>query len=231
MRKNRTMRVAALLLALTLITSCFVGGTMAKYITTQSGYSRARVAHWGFNEATENELENLFDAEDETGIVEEDVVGGFLIAPGTTGSVTFTMVSADADTAPEVAYRIHCDTDGSAVLSDELEDAMAFYFDDENMVEELTFEELQTKIVEAFTDGTFDEDSDIAFNEMERDYPAGTDVPDALKNGAEHTIIWKWVFEENEDARDTDLGNNAIADLEGINLDMNITVQQLDDEP
>ena len=32
MKKNRTMRVAALLLALTLMTSCFVGGTFAKYM-------------------------------------------------------------------------------------------------------------------------------------------------------------------------------------------------------
>lgn len=47
MKKNRTMRAAALLLALTLMTSCFVGGTFAKYTTSDSATDTARVAKWG----------------------------------------------------------------------------------------------------------------------------------------------------------------------------------------
>ena len=33
MKKNSTMRIAAVLMVLTLMTSCFVGGTFAKYTT------------------------------------------------------------------------------------------------------------------------------------------------------------------------------------------------------
>lgn len=36
-RKNRLTRTSGVLLVLTLITSCFVGGTFAKYISEGSG--------------------------------------------------------------------------------------------------------------------------------------------------------------------------------------------------
>lgn len=41
------MRVAGLLLALVLVTSCFVGGTFAKYVTSGHGNDSARAAKWG----------------------------------------------------------------------------------------------------------------------------------------------------------------------------------------
>ena len=41
------MRVAGLLLALVLVTSCFVGGTFAKYVTSGGGTDHARVAKFG----------------------------------------------------------------------------------------------------------------------------------------------------------------------------------------
>lgn len=47
MKKNWTMRVALLVVALTLITSCFVGGTFAKYVTGASYEDTARVAKFG----------------------------------------------------------------------------------------------------------------------------------------------------------------------------------------
>ena len=43
-KKNWTLRAAVLMLALVLITSCFVGGTFAKYVTSGSGTDSARVA-------------------------------------------------------------------------------------------------------------------------------------------------------------------------------------------
>lgn len=46
MKKNRTMRVAVLMLALTLVTCCFVGSTFAKYTSTASGSDSINVAKW-----------------------------------------------------------------------------------------------------------------------------------------------------------------------------------------
>lgn len=46
-KTGKTMRVAGLLLALVLVTSCFVGGTFAKYVTSGTGTDSARVAKFG----------------------------------------------------------------------------------------------------------------------------------------------------------------------------------------
>lgn len=46
-KKHWTLRAAGLLFALVLITSCFVGGTFAKYVTSKSASDIARVARFG----------------------------------------------------------------------------------------------------------------------------------------------------------------------------------------
>lgn len=46
-KKNVLMRSAGLLLALVLVTSCFVGSTFAKYVTSGDAGDNARVAKWG----------------------------------------------------------------------------------------------------------------------------------------------------------------------------------------
>ena len=47
MKKNRIMRVFSVLLALTLISTCAISGTFAKYVTKAEGEDAARVAKWG----------------------------------------------------------------------------------------------------------------------------------------------------------------------------------------
>ena len=92
MKKNRTLRVSALLLALTLITTCFVGGTFAKYTSSTTGSDDATVAKWSFHVgstefATTDPTTfafNLFDTIRDTVGDENDVVAG-KIAPGTAG--------------------------------------------------------------------------------------------------------------------------------------------------
>lgn len=46
-RNNKLMKASGVLLVLTLITSCFVGGTLAKYVSEGEGKDSARVAKWG----------------------------------------------------------------------------------------------------------------------------------------------------------------------------------------
>ena len=47
MKKNRMMRLASILLVATLMSTCTISGTFAKYVTTASGSDTARVAKWG----------------------------------------------------------------------------------------------------------------------------------------------------------------------------------------
>ena len=47
MKKNKMMRIASILMVATLITTCAISGTFAKYVTKASGEDKARVAKWG----------------------------------------------------------------------------------------------------------------------------------------------------------------------------------------
>lgn len=57
MEKNRMMRLASALLILTLLTTCMISGTFAKYTTQATGEDTARVAKWG---VTVNVTSDLF---------------------------------------------------------------------------------------------------------------------------------------------------------------------------
>jgi len=97
MKTNKVMRAAALMLSLTLVSSCFVGGTFAKYVSEATGRDTARVAKWAFevNDADitdENTFTfDLFETVNDTGNTSEDDVvaangSDQIIAPGTEGS-------------------------------------------------------------------------------------------------------------------------------------------------
>ncbi len=120
MRKAKTMRAALVLLALTLITSCFVGGTFAKYVTSSDGKDSARVAKWGVSIAMSNtdetETSQLFideyTADNTTAAIgtysvatndtDENTVD--VVAPGTSGKMTFSIIGT-----PEVDVKVNVD--------------------------------------------------------------------------------------------------------------------------
>ena len=122
MKKNWTMRVAVLMVALTLITSCFVSSTYAKYVVGSSIDETARVAKFG---VTITAAGTLFDTTylavaggntpggtaPSTGLTVESSNSDKLVAPGTKNDtgVTFTVAGQ-----PEVAVRVFMDIDANA---------------------------------------------------------------------------------------------------------------------
>ena len=104
---KKTTRVLVALLALTLVTSCFVGGTFAKYVTSiEEAADNARVAKWGVSgTVTGGAFATSYEAHDgetELDITVESSTEDKLVAPGTNG--TFTGVSLTG--TPEVAVKI-----------------------------------------------------------------------------------------------------------------------------
>ena len=110
MKKNLAMRVASLVVVCTLITSCLVSSTFAKYTSSASATaSTATVAKWKVNVAgtditTGNPTVtfNLFDTtnrKDTGGINTEDDVAAGKIAPGTEGSFALKVENASEVTA------------------------------------------------------------------------------------------------------------------------------------
>ena len=238
MKKTKFMRAALLLLVLTLITSCFVGGTFAKYTTSTTGSDSARVAYWGFDQDASTTI-NLFDGV-YNNVKASGEVDGFskVIAPGTSKSSTFAFGYTNYKTneikAPEVAYTFVVSTDGSncseniqnnANIQWKLDGVLAPAVgteDDANYAAAGSWKALIAAI-EAL-DG----------NKTDNRYEPNT-LPKAFESAGlnEHTVGWEWVFhtDATADTTDTDMGNatdlNA-PDLANVTLKITITATQID---
>lgn len=119
MFKSKTIRVAGLLLALTLVTSCFVGGTFAKYTTAAKGEDTARVAKFGVTLATSGEVfgEDYAITGDAEGAdmiansgtytVSSSEEGKNVVAPGTKGVLNLITISGTPEVAIEVTATLN----------------------------------------------------------------------------------------------------------------------------
>lgn len=216
MKKNRTMRVAAVLLALTLITSCFVGGTFAKYVTNGTGSDSARVAKFGVTVTANGEtFAETYAKEDGTEAIGANSVvsaDGDVVAPGTKGD----MVSMTLAGTPEVAVKVTYV--GTLDLGDNWMVDGAFYcpititVNDEpiNGTDYESADEFEAA-VKAVIDG------------YSKEYAAGTDLSAAGADSLK--ISWAWTFEGDND-KDTKLGNAETAAT--ISLSVDTTVTQID---
>lgn len=108
MKKNWTMRLGVTLLALTLITSCFVGGTFAKYTTSGSGDDTARVAKFG---VTVTATGSTFATEYTSGqpgyenvTVVKSGTADKVVAPGTYGQMTGIKITGQPEVAVKITY-------------------------------------------------------------------------------------------------------------------------------
>lgn len=221
MKKNKMMRAASALMVATLLTTSVISGTFAKYTTSANTQDSARVAVWGFQPTTIN-ISNLFKNEYDSTVKSGDVYHYDVIAPGTTGSAIFGFTYGGSVDAPEVAYTFSVDTEGSSCSE--------FIENNPNILWKLDsgewgkWEDLLSNIkgLSGNSSGT-------------KEYAPG-ELPAAFnKTTYEHTVTWKWIFDENAsnketttrntDTNDTEMGNDGTA---GVNLKITITATQKD---
>ena len=211
MKKNRTMRVAVLMLALTLITCCFVGSTFAKYTSTYNGQDTVVVAKWDVASNVDGaETFTLFntvkdsDAENN----ETDVATG-MIAPGTTGEFTYE-VSNSSDVTAE--YTITFTITWACGLT-------------------------ATDLVFTVEDGyTLVADNSVPGKTTYTIKATGSEnVTDVISMGEaanEITITWTWAFDADDTTVDNAIGE-AAKDAENnaartVTVDTQIVVNQVD---
>ncbi len=222
MKKNTMMRIASALLVLTLLSTCAISGTFAKYVTTATGDDSARVANWGFTTTTMN-ISNLFanaykynETAAATGEESTSVVGtssADVIAPGTAGSATFKFAYDGQEAAPEVAYNFEVSTTGSECATD-IQSNTAITWSLDNGAYG-TWNELIAAIEKL--DGSEEGAKEYAPGELPTGFSASDDV---------HTISWKWDFaKEGNDSTDTALGNKAT--LDSVKLVITVTATQV----
>lgn len=237
-KNNALMRASGILLVLTLGTSCFVGGTFAKYVSEDRGVDTARVAKWGVEVAVEEGVEGLFADSYDKHYVESNLSGDTVVsstemdvfAPGTSGELGTTSITG----VPEVAVKVV--TDAKVTVSNW------------NITAGNNGEEFYCPLIFTITDGEGNETkvSGITYNSgygdaagsadsfakqlenvieeaYSKEFAAGTKLGEQLTN---FTISWEWPYVgEGEDAnysstswtsqssqtdeKDTLLGNKA----------------------
>lgn len=215
-KKHWTLRAAGLLFALVLITSCFVSGTFAKYVTSKSASDYARVAKFGVViEAQDNTAFKTTYATDADGLsIGANSVAtstrDSLVAPGTKedNAVTFS-ISGE----PEVAVRVALTMTGTDVVlnAGTYPDLTTPNPKDKFILTEPYYPVVFTlkKDGSEPISGTISE-INTKLGALPKDYKAGTDL------GAEfgtYTLSWEWAFEDtaiaNKDQADTLLGTLA----------------------
>lgn len=225
MKKNWAMRVGVALVALTLITSCFVGGTFAKYTKAGTGEDSARVAKFGVD-ITANGATFADAYQDEkvaytatTATVVADTEGTKVVAPGTKGNMTSMTLTGAPEVDVEVKYT------ATVTLNDKWEDKDGnFYFPITVKVNN-TVVDLSAATDAAGVKAKVEE----AINAYTKTYDANTDLSSV---GADSLAVsWEWPFSTSDanDVKDTYLGDQAAAGSAAtISLEVKTTVSQID---
>ncbi len=223
MKKNKTMRLASVLLVMVLLSTCVIGGTFAKYTRQINNQDSARVARWGFGGENEHiAITNLFM--NAYGDTVKGTGDANVIAPGTGNTATFQFIFTDelgTAEAPEVAYTISVDAG-----EDTCPDAIAGNGSIKWAVvqgEVTDFTTIDTKEWGSWEDMIAEIESLDGSATGEQEYAPGSELPPVSANP--YTVAWKWDFDGN-DAGDTVMGNEK--NLAEVVLKITITATQKD---
>lgn len=222
-KKINFLRAGALTMVLALGTTCFMSGTLAKYVTSGQGSDSARVAKFGVTITANGETFAQTYAthnEDVVGTIANSVVTSDntdLVAPGTNGNMTSMTLTGTPEVAVEVAYEATFD------LSENWVDQNGNYYCPlEITVGEKTIKGLDYKNI---TD--FEAKVKEAIDGYKANYPANTN----LSGVAVPAVSWAWPFSTSadNDVRDTFLGDQAAAsNAATVQLTVKTTVTQID---
>lgn len=236
MKKNGFMKASAFLLISTMITSCFVGNTFAKYVSEGEGDDAARVAKWGVVvNITGDGFKTIYGKHDVPANVGDTVVSSNeekVVAPGTSG----TFGGIEITGTPEVAVRIETTADvqlsGWNVGSGgDFYCPLIFNIGDEKI------NGLDYSLSTAGGENSFQNAIKTAIqNATTKEVDAGTNLS-AI--GEDITYSWEWPFENSSgsatiqsDELDTILGNNAAdgdpSNDPKITITVTTTVTQID---
>lgn len=234
-KSNKLMRVSGVLLVLTLITSCFVGGTFAKYVSEGKGDDTARVAKWGVEVKVKGDgFKTEYGKDDVNSSIRGSTVisssENKVVAPGTKGTFGGIKITGK----PEVAVQIKTTADVKFEnwdVEDQFYCPMVFTIG-ETEINGLDYSKNTAGGANSFAAAIKKAIQDATSKEIE----AGTNLSEI---GEDITYSWEWPFEgatgtgcNQSDELDTKLGNNA-ADADSgndpkVTIEVKTTVTQID---
>lgn len=181
-KRSNVARLGVLVLALTLITTCLVGGTLARYVTEVDGSAKAVVAKWAFDAknsnktiATESFVIDLGDTTNRSAYPTTDIKEG-VIAPGTTGSFDIVLDGTGSEVGIDYTVKLAAKA-GSPAMPDDMVFSFAPITDSNKGVK-----------LASLTDETGTIDYTAAANGMQKTI----------------TVYWSWAFDENDTATAND---------------------------
>lgn len=218
MRKNRMMRAASVLLVLTLLTTCMISATFAKYTTEASGEDAARVAKWGVEVGSSGSLFDVQYATDDTtaagitySVISSAAPQDNLVAPGTKNGdgITFT-IKGTPEVAVEVAVDVTAEDDVFLAAG-----TYANLTDGDNATATFDLANAYYPVVYTLADGkgTKLAEGNLAAIEtyleaLSGKYAPNTDLATTLGTNTNksadgtYTLTWAWAFDDNNGAND-----------------------------
>ena len=233
-RKNHTLKLAGILLALVLVTSCFVGGTFAKYVTSGTGKDTARVAKFGVTVTANG---TMFAKEYDTGtenvkgtiaksVVSDKTDDKNLVAPGTSGNMVSMTLAGKPEVAVNVRYTANVTLSNNWVYKTGENADEEFYCPIKIKVGDEIYFGYDYPSAERFKNAV-----ETAINGYSDNYAPGTDLTKAKAPA----VSWAWAFEDKAadakqtDVKDTYLGDQAAkGNAATIDLEVVTTVTQID---
>lgn len=224
--KFNFIRAGALTMVLAMGTTCFMSGTLAKYVTSGTGGDTARVAKFGVTVDAGGQMFKTDYAKDDSSfsLAAHTVVSSNsdkLVAPGTKDSLTRMTLSG----TPEVAVRVNYEVT-KFELTNWTTNGTDQYCPIIIKVNNEEFNCLTSTDI-----NTFKTNVENAIEAYSKDYVANTDLSTVANNSL--AISWEWPFSTSaeNDIKDTALGDRAaanIADAGKIELEIKTTVTQID---
>ena len=222
MKKNKMMRIASALLVAVLLTTCAISGTFAKYVTTESGSDQARVAKWGV-EITVDSFDlftDKYETDDTTATFTGDYSvksdGDDVLAPGTEGTFTNIAITGTPEVAVEVAVASTVTVSGDWVVAGD------FYCP---IVVTVGTTDIAGTSFTSATD--FAAAIETAIEGYSEQYAPNQHLSAIDAN---FDISWAWAFSTSDenDVKDTVLGDKAVAADLTIVIGVEITITQID---
>ena len=227
MKKNVMMRLACFLLVAVLISTSAISGTYAKYVTADNGADEARVAKWGV--VIEADSFGMFEADYKTDDTTATFTGEYsvsaaagdrddLLAPGTKGSFADIAITGTPEVAVDVAIV------PTVTVSDNWIVAGDFYCPVIITVGETKISGLNYTSAAEFAEAIEDE-----IEGKSKQYAPNTDLG-TIYNNTNLDLAWEWPFyvSDDNDVKDTALGDKAVAEDLTISIGVEITVTQID---
>ncbi len=224
-KRLNTNKFVAILAVLCMITSAFVGSTLAKYTTSTEGSDKARVAKFGVVLTAASNSNFSTEYEDTTnGLTVKSSTTDSVVAPGTADAngITFTI-----DGTPEVATKLTIEMSNNEEVflaagtytdyTKRAEDGSykTFTLDDNYYPVKFTLKQTEgyynnNGTIETVTNPVTIVDGKTLADVKSAVEAASMPKIDAnAKLDATYVLTWEWAFDNNQDAADTYLGNLA----------------------